>query len=201
MTARWGPLGWMTLHSISALYPDEPTGSDKQILNEFMDAFAATITCVHCRNDFGNMFSSYKKNIPSWSNSKRDLFLAICRMHNTLNKRLDKPIPKSVAECISFLINATKYTNQTTFRKNYIEYLFRDWNIYGRGTHYLNIAISNAKKMLKINEEYWNTKEVSYDSLSFPEDNVLSYQNQPTSTKIFFGKIKIKNVKWAPKLG
>ena len=201
MTARWGPLGWMTLHSISVSYPDEPTEADMRILNEFMDAFAATITCVHCRNHFGDMFKGYKKNVPSWANSKRDLFLAICRMHNTVNKRLDKPSPKTVAESILFLINATKYTSQTDFRKNYIEYLFRDWNNYGRGSYYLNIAISNTKRMQKINEEYWNSREVSYDSLSFPEDNVLTYQNQPTLTKMFFGKIKIKNVRWSPKLG
>jgi hypothetical protein len=200
MTARWGPLGWMTLHSISVLYPDEPTDIDKQILNQFMDAFGTTITCVHCRTHFIDMFNGYKRNIPSWSNSKRDLFLAICRMHNTVNKRLDKPSPKTVAECLSFLINATKYTTQKDFRKNYIEYLFRDWNTYGRGTHYLNIAISNAQKMQKINEEYWNSKEVSYESLNFPEDNVLTYANQPVVHKVIIPRMNIRNIKWRPKL-
>jgi hypothetical protein len=201
MTKVWGPMGWMTLHSISVCYPDEPTEAEKQILSEFMDSFATTITCVHCRNHFSTLFTGYKKGVPSWKNSKRDLFLAICRMHNSVNKRLDKPLPKTVSECLQSLKNATSYTNQTEFRKKYIEYLFKDWNIYGRGTSYLQLAISSARKMKKINEEYWNTKETSYDSVVFEEADVLNYQNQPVSTKITFGKLNIKNVRWDPKLG
>ena len=201
MTARWGPLGWMTLHSISVLYPDEPNANDRQILNEFMDAFAATITCVHCRTHFIDMFNGYRRSIPSWSNSKRDLFIAVCRMHNTVNKRLDKPSPKSVEECLSFLVNATKYTSQIEFRKKYIEYLFSDWNIYGRGTHYLNIAISNTQTLKKINEEYWNSKEVSYDSLTFSEDDVLTYQNQPVVNRVIIPRLNIRNIRWKPKVG
>jgi hypothetical protein len=99
-------------------------------------------------------------------------------MHNIVNKRLDKPIPRTVEECLIFLKNATTYTSQTEFRKKYIEYLFRDWNNYGRGTSYLVIASSNAGRMQKLNEEYWNTKEVSYDSISWRDGDVTSYPNQ-----------------------
>jgi len=201
MTAKWGPLGWMTLHSISVAYPDNPTDEDKRILNEFMNSFAATITCVHCRTHFSDMFNGYKHNIPSWANSKKDLFLAVCRMHNTVNKRLDKPTPKTVAECLETLQNATSYTSQHDFRKNYIEYLFRDWNIYGRGTHYLTIALQNTRNMQKINEEHWNAREVSYSSLKFEEADVLKYQNQPMTTKLVFSKLKVRIPRWSPKLG
>jgi hypothetical protein len=198
MTAKWGPLGWMTLHSISVAYPHNPTDEDKRIVNDFVNSFAATITCMHCRSDFSETLNGYKKNVPSWANSKRDLFLAVCRMHNTVNKKLDKPTPKTVAECIQSLQNATSYTSQHDFRKNYIEYLFRDWNIYGRGTHYLTIALQNARNMQKINEEYWNAREVAYSSLKFEEANVLTYENQPVQNKFIIPRMDIRKIRWKP---
>ena len=32
MTKRWGPLGWATLHSIAALYPNSPSDYEKQMI-------------------------------------------------------------------------------------------------------------------------------------------------------------------------
>ena len=63
MTAIWGPLGWMTLHSISVCYPDNPSQHDVGILNQFMDAFTTSITCPHCKNDFENVFLKYTEAI------------------------------------------------------------------------------------------------------------------------------------------
>ena len=193
-------MGWMLVHSISACYPEQPSLEDKKTVTDFMDAFCSTITCIHCRSHFTDIFNSYKRTIPSWLNSRRDLFIAICRLHNTVNKKLDKPYPKTVSECLDSLKNATRYTSQFEFRKRYIEYLFRDWNNYGRGTSYQFVALQNVKNMQRINETYWNLKEVSYDSLSFLEDNVITYQNQPLTSKITFGRSNIKNVRWAPKV-
>ncbi len=193
-------MGWMLIHSISVCYPEEPTMYDRKTITEFMDAFCGTITCIHCRSHFTDTFHGYKRSVPSWSNSRRDLFIAICRLHNTVNKKLDKPYPKTVAECLNSLRNATRYTSPTEFRKKYIEYLFRDWNIYGRGTSYQAIALQHARHMQTINETYWNVRDVSYDLVTFPEDNVLTYENQPISTKIIFQKPNVKNVRWAPKV-
>jgi hypothetical protein len=207
-------MGWMTLHSISVAYPDNPSESDKAILSSFMDSFGATITCIICRQHFGTIFSRYKKAVPSWEDSKQDLFLAICRLHNTVNKRLDKPIPKTVAECIEFLKTATTYTSQTEFRSKYIEYLQRDWTKFGRGTSYQLIAFNAIKNMQKINETYWNPREVSYSNVHLTEADVVThstqpttqktkpiirtftYSTQPTSQKIIFSKPTIRNVTW-----
>ena len=192
-------MGWMTLHSISVAYPDNPSESDKAILSSFMDSFKETITCVNCRQHFGSMFAGYKQSVPSWANSKQDLFIAICRLHNTVNKRIDKPIPKTVAECINSLKIATTYTSQSEFRNKYIEYLQRDWSIFGKGLTYQFIAFNAIKNMKKINETYWNAREVSYSNLNLVEADVLSYPNQPTTQKIVFSKMNIRNVKWAPR--
>jgi hypothetical protein len=147
MTKVWGPMGWMTLHAVSVCYPESPTPNDRKIISEFIDAFAGTITCANCRQHFFSLLSNYVRNVPSWLNSRRDLFLAVCRMHNDVNKRLDKPYPKTVTECLSFLKSATAYTPPSEFISKYISYLFRDWAVYGRGTSYQLVATNFINKM------------------------------------------------------
>lgn len=199
MTKVWGPMGWMLLHSISVAYPDNPTVNEKTLLNEFMNAFGITITCANCREHFGNMFRNYKNNVPTWTNSKQDLFLAICRLHNSVNQRIVKPTPSTVAECIESLKNATAYTSQFEFRKKYIEYLWKDWSSHGVGTSYQQVAINAIKNMKKINEEYWNLKEVSYSNVNLVEGDVLTYRNKPVEHKIVFKPFKLRNVTFKPR--
>jgi hypothetical protein len=181
-------MGWMTLHSIAASYPHEPAATDKAILNEYMNAFAFTIPCHICNSHFSGLFSEYKTNVPTWANSKKDLFVAICRMHNVVNARLDKPKAFTVAQAIEWLKNATSYTSQTDFRKNYLTYLsgqFKSRAIYA----------TSISKMKKITEEYWNPREVSYSLLEIPEDDILSYKNQAGFNSRKF-KISSRNVRF-----
>jgi hypothetical protein len=188
MTAVWGPMGWMTLHSISICYPENPNDEDKKHVSEFMNAFAATITCVNCREHFSSLFSLYKTNVPSLFDSKHDLFLAICRMHNNVSKRLDKPILRSVDECIQSIKNASSYTSLVEFRVKYINYLFRDWNVWGRGTSYQSVAFNSASKMKQLNESYWDLLPISYDGI-LTDSDVINFPNQPTSTKPVLPKL------------
>ena len=199
MTAVWGPMGWMTLHSISVCYPTSPSSQDKKTLYDFMIAFSETITCVHCRSHFSSMFSNYRRNVPSWSDSKRDLFLAICRMHNEVNKRLDKPFPKTVKECLDSLKNATSYASQSEFRSKYLAYLSRDWYIHGRGTPYQHAAFQHIEKMKIIDRDFFSQNETSYSDVVIEEGNVISYPNQSVAFRPVFPKMKIKNVRWSPK--
>jgi hypothetical protein len=192
MTAFWGPLGWMTLHSISVCYPTEPSLVDKKILDEFMEAFRMTITCSICNDHFSRMFSGYKRDIPTWNNSRNDLFIAICKMHNIVNNRLNKPIPKTVGDCLVILENATKYSSPSEFRKKYIEYLTGQWN------HFLGLR-QKVDVMRKINEEYWNKKETLYSAVEFDTTcDITTYPNQAIEQKIVFPKLKIRNVIWNP---
>lgn len=176
MTQIWGPLGWMTLHSISVGYPEFPSELDKQQLNVFMEAFSQSITCPSCRDHFLSMFSKYKTNIPNWNSTRYNLFLAICRMHNSVNKRLDKPSPKSVAECISTLKNATSVTSQMEFREKYFNHVIRNWESLSNypGTF---IPLQNARTMKQIHDNYWKNYMTSYDNLNFPESDVNEFNN------------------------
>jgi hypothetical protein len=172
MTAIWGPLGWMTLHSISVCYPDNPTDSDKAILNQFMTAYGTTISCPSCNNHFAQTFFNYKSRRPQWNSSKYELFLAFCRIHNGVNRRIDKPSPATVSECLQTLKNATQHTSQSEFRSRYLDYLTSNWRQQNPG------VVGIVNQMRKIDNEYWSIREVSYASLSFPESDVFEITRQ-----------------------
>lgn len=168
MTKLWGPLGWMTLHSISSIYPENPTTLDKTIVTEFMTSFRDCITCQYCRGHFARMFTAYTKTHPEWNASRFDLFVFICRAHNTVNKRLDKPVFPTLNDCIQRLRYNTKHRSAAEFRRSYINYLISDWSKIGGGDGM--IAVHHAKRLQKINEEYFNPRDKGFGDISFDKD-------------------------------
>lgn len=177
-TKIWGPLGWMTLHSISAIYPETPTQADKLIIEEFMSCFRETISCPYCKSHFTNMFNRYKSTNPEWNSSRSNLFLFICRAHNTVNRRLDKPIYKTIDQCIETLKNATKSTSPTQFRKAYLDYLTKNWTRQTDAEGFMMMGF--VRKMIKINEEYFNIRDIGYDTLQIKDGNVLEFIQEDT---------------------
>lgn len=154
MTAIWGPMAWMTLHSISTIYPNNPTQTDKQILQNYLKNFEETITCDKCKHHFESMLRSYSTVHPDWNSSKFKLFVMICRMHNQVNIKLDKPTYKTVIDCFTAYEDATKVVEPRSFRTNYVNYLIRQWIAQQSGQG--NIMAGYARIMQKINAEYWN---------------------------------------------
>jgi len=185
MTAIWGPLGWMTLHSISICYPENPGDPDKQILDQFMNAFASTISCPDCKNHFGRIFPNYKNLQPDWNASRYNLFLAVCRMHNMVNRRLDKPAPRTVSACLDTLRGAVRSTSPAQFRENYIDYLTKNWTALRdhSSLNYVNL-------MKNINDNYWIPRENSYNHVVFPEADV--YEDVMKGTNYRDPKLKFK---------
>jgi hypothetical protein len=170
MSKLWGPLGWMTLHSISLIYPQEPTDMEKYIAKRFLDLFGETISCNECKSHFKHMYSIYKSTHPEFLNSRQDFALFIFRAHNTVNGRLDKPRPATVSECLLTLKTATAQTSLAAFRTSYLLYLSRNWgrNISGEGM----IIRGQVKELIKINNEYWSPREIPIPELE--EDDVMT---------------------------
>jgi FAD-linked sulfhydryl oxidase len=164
-TKFWGPLGWMTLHSVSAIYPEKPTNEERIILEKFVELFRESITCPHCKSHFTSMINTYRKIHPEWSSSRYHFFLFVCRAHNTVNKRLDKPIIQTLSDCIETLKTATKVTTPAQYREAYINYLLQNWSkeFTGDGA----IALGSAKQLKKINNEYFTPRDKGYDSIYF----------------------------------
>lgn len=161
MTATWGPLGWMTLHSLSVVYPDTPSSEEKALIHKFLSVFAKTLTCRYCKDHFSRMLETYRITHPEYLDSKRDLFLFVARAHNTTNKRLDKPVFATVAESLKRLQENTVHTSGREFREKYMNYLIRNWayDMSGDGM----IMKMASYELKKINVEYLNLREQTFD--------------------------------------
>lgn len=184
MTALWGPLGWMTLHSVSINYPDSPSEIEKQICRRFLEMFSETISCHICKTHFIRMLQTYKVTHPEYLNSKQDFFLFTVRAHNTVNKRLDKPTVKSVAEALKTLQQATSQTSPAEYRQKYIDYLKRIWgsDISSNGL----FMRQKIRELEKINTDYWCLRETSYVQF-FYEADVLQYISEAGVQKTLRG--------------
>ena len=162
MTSVWGPLGWMTLHSVSSIYPDNPSDDDKQIAKKFLSAFEETISCPSCKGHFSALVNTYRLRNPNWLDSRYDFFLFVCRAHNTVNSRLDKPRPKTLTESLQLFKNNTVHTSASGFRQKYIQYLISNWSKEMTGDSMM--MMSRVKELKKINDEYWNLRDGNLDS-------------------------------------
>jgi hypothetical protein len=161
MTSHWGPLGWITLHSASMLYSENPEASEKALMKKFLDSFGETISCYHCKSHFLNMLSKYITAIPSYLDSKKDFMLFVFRAHNTVNKRLDKPILQTVQDCITTLKNANAYSSFETVRNSYLTYLQNNWN-KELTAHGFSLR-KKVQDLIKINNEYLNLRTIDWD--------------------------------------
>jgi len=163
MTKLWGPLGWMTLHSVSLIYPEVPSPEERAIASRFIDLFAGTISCIFCKSHFSAMYALYKHEHPEYLNSRRDFALFAFRAHNTVNKRLDKPRLSSVADCMTTLQNNTANTTFAQFRTSYLIYLTQNWAQEFTGE--ARMLQKDVREMVQINNNYWSLRELT----SIPE--------------------------------
>lgn len=171
MTAFWGPMGWITLHSISVNYPENPSSADKDIVKRYLNFFTETISCPSCKSHFTSMYKSYTAANPNWADSRFNLFIFIARAHNTVNKRLDKPYPSTVSESLSMLQLITRTKSPSEYRHNYLTYLTNNWIKEGGGEGM--IQVGHVREMKKINEQYWNLRETGF-SITLPEADILT---------------------------
>jgi hypothetical protein len=168
MTSLWGPLGWMTLHSVSCLYPENPSEEDKKILTKYLNAYEESISCPSCQNHFKSMLNMYKRSYPNWLDSRYDFFLFVCRAHNTVNKRLDKPIIPTAYECLKTFQSNVKINSPAQYRQSYLNYLSNNWSREHSGEGLMKMA--HVREMKKINDHYWNLREIDVNTVVFLAD-------------------------------
>jgi len=185
MTSYWGPLGWMTLHSASMLYSEKPSDAERILIERFVDLFGNTISCFHCKTHFLAERIKYVRIYPDYLNSKKDFMLFVFRIHNIVNKRLDKPILQTVEDSITVLKNANSYSSLESMRNAYLSYLQSNW---GKEFYAEALAIRRkVQELIKINNEYLNPREIDW-SYKF-EDNVLPPETSESKVKPLQRKI------------
>lgn len=181
MTAIWGPLGWSTLHSVATSYAESPTSAEKQLINTWLDAFRDTITCPSCRDHFTDMLAAYRRQYPSILDSRQNFTIATFRMHNAVNRRLQKPVYASVSECMDTLKNIIKTRTAYDYRVSYNNHLVRYWKTQ-QDTAGI-VALKKVYQLKKIEIEYIINRDTKFDVV-IQEDIVVLPSDIMTLQKI-----------------
>ena len=173
MTAIWGPLGWMTLHSVSSLYPDNPTDSEKKLMSTWLDMFRDTITCHYCKSHFTEMLVKYRTKFPTLFNNRREFMAFAFRAHNTVNRRLHKPIYGTLDECMEVLRNNIVSRTAGEYRVAYLTHIRRYWSTMRDTSGF--VAMRKIIEMAKIEQEYFKLNDTNFDVTIDPIEVVLPY--------------------------
>jgi hypothetical protein len=163
MTKKWGPLGWATLHSVAAAYPDSPTEYEKEMLSRWIKSFNETILCPSCMKHFADMLSDYAQKHPDWRNSRKDFSQFVFRAHNTVNVRTRKPVytfKQSIEQMRAIMPSAAAATQ---VRREYLVYIRTDWmrNMTLTGIS----SFAKIKELNLIESDYWGTRTFTWDDL------------------------------------
>lgn len=169
MTSVWGPLGWMTLHSVSTSYPENPTLAEKQLISSWIEMFRDTITCPHCRDHFAEIHANYKRIYPNYLNSRQEFAMFAFRIHNTVNRRLKKPVYETVAACMERLQENVKTRTARDYRNAYINHIQKFWRTLQDITGIT--ALKKINEMRRIEGEYFSLKDTQFN-IQLREDSV-----------------------------
>jgi hypothetical protein len=156
MTKAWGPLGWATLHSVAALYPDQPSELEKMLITKWIDAFKNCIVCTVCKDHFTVLLRDYKALYPNWNASRKDLSLFVLRAHNTVNVRQLGRNSLSTKDAFNKLETYIRPEQAAAKRKSYVVYIRADW---GKSLNFDGFtAAKYIKELILIETEYWSNR-------------------------------------------
>lgn len=85
-----GRSSWDLLHTIAASYPTTPSHSEKKAARDFLLALGVLYPCSFCAKDLREYLQAHPPRV----DSREELSLWCCEMHNEVNKKLGKPIFK-----------------------------------------------------------------------------------------------------------
>lgn len=161
MTAVWGPLGWMTLHSVTTSYPVNPTSSEKQLMYSWLDMFRDTITCNYCKGHFTTMLANYRVRFPNMLDSRQNFAMFAFRSHNAVNARLSKPVYNTLSECLAVLRNNIQTRTAEDYRISYINHILRYW----KTMQDINgvVAVKKILEMKKIEIDYISKLDTKFN--------------------------------------
>jgi hypothetical protein len=160
----------MTLHSVASCYPDTPLQSEKALMQTWLDMFQSTITCPSCREHFGTALGSYRRQYPHMLSSREEFLVCTFRLHNAVNRRLNKPIHSTVAACFEQLRNNVRSRTARDYRIAYINHIQRFWRTMQDVTGIT--ALKKINEMRKIEYEYLQKHENNFER-DIPENTVV----------------------------
>jgi hypothetical protein len=103
-------------------------------------------------------------------NSRAEFMLAVFRLHNTVNRRLNKPIYVSVATCFEQLRTNVKTRSARDYRLAYLNHIRRHWRTMQDASGFTSLKKIN--EMTKIEIDYFQRHENNFEA-DIAEDTVL----------------------------
>lgn len=186
MTAVWGPLGWMTLHSVSTSYPVNPTSSEKQLMYSWLDMFRDTITCNYCKGHFTTMLANYRVRFPNMLDSRQNFAMFVFRAHNTVNARLSKPVYATLEECMNVLKKNIENRSAADYRVSYINHILRYWKTMQDISGV--VAVKKILEMKKIEIDYISRLDTKFavqlvdETVVIPRSWVENHVEEPRAS-------------------
>ena len=85
-TTFWGPSGWEFLHTLTFIYPEQPSYIDKVKMQNFMKSISYILPCKYCRTSF----TKYSISLPivDYLDSRETMIEWLYKIHNKVNKKL-----------------------------------------------------------------------------------------------------------------
>ena len=191
MTAIWGPLGWMTLHSTAFAYSENPTQSEKDLMYAWLDMFRDTITCPSCKGHFTTMLASYRAQFPTMLASRHDFIMFTFRAHNAVNKRLHKPVYSTVDDCMNTLRIMISRKTARDYRSAYLAHITRHWRSFQDITGI--VALKKIQEMKRIDNDYVIPRDTNFaftprnDTVVVPQGMLDKTTEEPTARPVFLG--------------
>ncbi|KAJ3410718.1 hypothetical protein HDV05_003464 [Chytridiales sp. JEL 0842] len=87
LKAELGRSAWKLLHTMAGKFPAEPTPDQQNTLLDFIYLFAQLYPCGECARHFKLVLEAHPPNVTS----REGVSQWACKVHNVVNKRLEKP--------------------------------------------------------------------------------------------------------------
>jgi len=160
----------MTLHSVASLYPNTPTEAERLLMVKWLDLFRDTITCPSCQGHFAELLASYRAQFPNMLYSRRDFLLFTFRAHNSVNKRIGKPVYGTVQECFDLLRKNVQFNKAQGFRITYTNHITRHWRTFQDASGMS--AMKKINEIKKIEMQYMAPRSNEFEEI-ISEDNLI----------------------------
>uniref|UniRef100_A0A7S4LNX3 Sulfhydryl oxidase n=1 Tax=Eutreptiella gymnastica TaxID=73025 RepID=A0A7S4LNX3_9EUGL len=83
-----GRAGWTILHGFAAAYPRQPDAEQRKEMETFLTSWSNLYPCKHCAAHMRDCM----EDDPPRLQSRDELSIWMCELHNKVNDLLDKPL-------------------------------------------------------------------------------------------------------------
>lgn len=154
-------------------------------MNSWLDMFRDTITCSYCRGHFTELLGKYRSLFPNMLASRQEFAVFSFRAHNAVNRRLNKPVYATLADCMDTLKKNVANRSAKDYRISYVNHITRHWRTEQDITGVA--ALKKIGEMKKIEIDYITSRDTNFnvtlrpDVVILPSDALEKAQQAPGS--------------------